>query len=105
MKLLTKELLAKLPPLYATEHEKDPMIWVKFFYPDFDWTWFAIEFDGKDTFLGLVDGYEVELGYFTLSELLQKRGKWGLPIERDLDFKPCRRSVLQAELQRKRSAW
>ena len=100
MKLLTKELLAKLPPLYATENEQDPMVWVKFFYPDFDWTWFAIEFDGQDTFFGLVDGYKAELGYFHLSELQQNRGKWGLPIERDLSFEPCRLSVLRAKLGR-----
>ena len=100
MKLLTKKLLTQLPPLYATENEKDPMIWVKYFYPDFSWTWFGIEYDGKDTFFGLVDGFEVELGYFTLSELQRNRGKLGLPIERDLYFTPCRLSELRAKLGR-----
>jgi hypothetical protein len=100
MKLLTQELLRKLPPLYATEHEEDPVVWVKFFYPDFSWTWFGIEFDGKDLFFGLVDGFEVELGYFRLSELMQNRGKLGCPLERDLYFKPCRLSELRATLGR-----
>lgn len=96
MKLLTKEVLSKLPPLYSQENVSDPMIVCKFFYPDFDWTWYAIEFDGKDQFYGLVDGYEKEFGYFTLSELLANRGKMGMPIERDLYFKPCRVSEIMA---------
>jgi hypothetical protein len=100
MMLLTKKLRKQLPPLYATENQKDPMVWVKYFYPDFSWTWWGIEFDGKDTFFGLVDGFEVELGYFTLSELQRNRGKLGLPIERDLYFSPCRLSDLRAKLGR-----
>jgi hypothetical protein len=32
------------------------MVWVKFFYPDFSWTWYGIEFDGKDFFYGYVEG-------------------------------------------------
>jgi len=95
MKLLTKEVLSKLPPLYSQENEKDPMVICKFFYPDFSWTWYAIEFDGTDQFFGLVDGDEKELGYFSLSELLSNRGKLGLPIERDRFFKLCRLSEIR----------
>ena len=73
MKILTKEVLEKLPPLYSQEEVKDPMVIVKFFYPDFSWTWYAIEFDGKDLFYGYVVGDFPELGYFTLSELLANR--------------------------------
>ena len=100
MKLLTRELLKKLPPLYATEHQKDPVVWVKFFYPSANWTWYGIEFDGEDLFFGLVDGFEVELGYFRLSELQSNRDKWGMPIERDLSFEPCRLSALRAAIGR-----
>lgn len=95
MKLLTKELLNKLPALYSNENEADPMVICKFFTPDSNWTWYAIEFDGKDTFYGLVDGFEEELGYFSLSELESVRGALGLPIERDLYFKPCKLSSVQ----------
>jgi len=87
--LLPKETRAKLPPLYSQENNKNPYVICKFFYPDFDWTWYPIEFDGDDLFYGYVNGYDQELGYFTLSELLSSRGKLGLPIERDLYFKPC----------------
>ena len=88
MKLLTKELLKKLPPLYSTEKVADPTAIVKFFTPDSNWTWFATEFDGEDTFFGRVDGFESELGYFSLSELESVRGMLGLPIERDRWFSP-----------------
>ena len=97
MKILTKEVLDKLPPLYSQEEVEDPMIICKFFYPDFGWTWYAIEFVGKDTFYGYVVGDFPELGYFSLSELLANRGKLGLPVERDLYFKPCRLSEVMAK--------
>lgn len=100
MKLLTKVVLTHLPPLYATEQETDPMVWVKFFYPTASLTWYAIEFDGKDLFYGFVDSDFPELGYFRLSEMLQTRDAWGLPIERDQFFTPCRLSELRAKLGR-----
>ncbi len=62
---------------------------VKFFYPDFGWTWYGVAWDGDDLFFGLVDGFEKELGYFRLSELLANRGKLGCPIERDRYFTPA----------------
>jgi hypothetical protein len=37
---------------------------------------------------GLLDGFELEFGYFSLSELQEVRGPWGLPIERDPYFEP-----------------
>ena len=94
MKLLTKELRKKLPPLGATANEQDPMVICKFFFPDSHWTWYAIEFDGEDIFFGYVVGDFPELGSFSLSELKCTRGKLGLPVERDLYFKPCRLSAL-----------
>ncbi len=73
--LLPKSVRNELPPIGETEEESDPLVRVKFFYPDFSWTWYAIEFDGDDLFFGLVDGFERDLGYFRLSELLANRGK------------------------------
>lgn len=96
MKLLTKALKKSLPPLGATDNDPDPMVICKFFFPDFHWTWYVIEYDGADTFFGFVDGDFPELGYFTLSELKDNRGKLGLPIERDRYFKPCQLSELKA---------
>ena len=98
MKLLTKELRRKLPPLYSQENEKDSMVICKFFTPDAGWSWYAMEFDEDDTFFGYVAGIYPELGYFSLSELQRVRGKFGLPVERDLYFEPCRLSEVKKEL-------
>ena len=88
MKLLTKEIRKRLPKLRATEGAENPMVQVKFFTPDSNWTWYGIEFDGEDLFYGLVVGFATELGYFSLSELESAKGPMGLGIERDLYFKP-----------------
>jgi hypothetical protein len=66
----------------------DIRVQVKFFTPDSSWTFYALEFDGEDVFFGLVVGFEIEAGYFSLSELEAVRGPLGLPIERDLWFEP-----------------
>jgi Protein of unknown function (DUF2958) len=96
MELLTPELRAQLPPLYAQDGNPDAfgsavserIAYVKFFIPGGSWTWYASEFDGEDTFFGLVQGFEEELGYFSLSELENTRDYLMLPIERDLHFQP-----------------
>ena len=97
MKLLTKELESKLPPLYHYERTKtEPIAVVKFFDPCGSWSWFAAEGekqpDGDWLLWGLVHGFEAEMGYFSLSELQHcKDGVTGLaslPIERDLYFTP-----------------
>ncbi len=96
MKLLTKELLGKLPALYSQENVEDPMVICKFFAVWTSWTWYAIEFDGKDTFFGYVAGDYPELGYFSLSELQNLKGPMGLTIERDMYFEPVRLSEIKA---------
>ena len=95
MELLTNELRAILPSLYSQEHEEDPLVICKFFTPDSNWTFYAIEFDGEDLFFGWVVGFEKELGYFCLSELAQARGPHGLVIERDIHFQPTRLSEVR----------
>ena len=79
----------KLPPLYSGEEQGlEALAQVKFFTPDSNWRWYASEFDGEDIFFGLASGFEVELGYFSLSELKAAKGPLGLPIERDLYYEP-----------------
>ncbi len=95
MQLLTKEITTKLPFLYTQEDEDDPIVICKFFAVWSSWTWYAIEFDGKDTFFGYVIGHEAELGYFNLSELQGLKGPMGLGIERDMNFRPCRLSEIK----------
>ena len=99
MQLITDEIRRQLPPLYTTENASDPVAWVKYFTPDSSWTWYVTEFDGQDTFFGLVQGLEEELGYFSLAELQQARGPSGLPIERDLHFQPTPLSQLRQRIR------
>jgi len=95
MMLLTKKDRSRLPKLYSTQDDPNPMVWVKFFDPCGCWTWYGVEFDGKDEFFGYVEGYDKELGYFYLSELESYRGPLGLAIERDRYFEPCRLNELR----------
>lgn len=95
MELLPNDLATRMPALYATEQEPDPTAHVRFFTPDSNWTWYGFEYDPADKiFFGLVDGFEKEWGYFSLDELTEAHGPLGLPIERDLYFKPTPRSIL-----------
>lgn len=82
--------------LYANEQKGlDAIAPVKLFTPDANWTWYASEYDAKDTLFGLVSGFEVEMGYFSLTEPEGVRGALGLPIERDLHYKPTTLRELQ----------
>lgn len=93
MELLTIELRHQLPALYAQADSPDAIAYAKFFTPTRNWTWYATEFDGVDTFFGLVQGPEEELGYFSLSEMESLRGAvW---VERDLYFTPTPISQLR----------
>ena len=96
MELLTDEIRGKLPKLYSQENNPDPIVQVKFFTPWSNWAWYVIEGepvldeDGNEEdflFFGLVEGFEKELGYFSLRELESVKGPFGLTIERDLFFK------------------
>ena len=95
MKLLTQADRKRLPPLYTTENDMDPIAQVKFFDPCGSWSWYATEFDGEDLFFGLVDGSDTELGYFRLSELAGVKGPFGIGIERDTSFDPTPLSKLK----------
>jgi hypothetical protein len=97
MKLLTEELRAHLPALYAQENEKDKMVYIKFFSPFFNWTWYVTEGSQEEDdfiFFGYVIGFEKEWGYFSLNELQSTRVR-GIPaVERDLHFAPKRQSEI-----------
>lgn len=92
MKLLTEEIIKKLPPLYSQENNPDPLVMVKFFDPFSQWTWYAIEYDPKERiFFGFVVGFEEEMGYFSLDEL-EEIGH----IERDEYWEPTPLSLVKS---------
>src|SRR4051794_34213589 len=88
MELLPKELAEKLPRLSQVKDIDKCTAHIKYFLPDFSWTWYAAAYDGRDILWGLVDGFELEYGTFALSELRAMRGKIGCAMERDLYFEP-----------------
>jgi hypothetical protein len=99
--LVTQEIRDTLPPLYNSEKhpEKEAIAMVKFFSPYSQWTWYAIEFDGEDTFWGLVDGFEMEYGYFSYSELEAVSVFGGVPaVERDCYWSPRPVKEIEAEI-------
>ncbi|WP_319581981.1 DUF2958 domain-containing protein [uncultured Pseudodesulfovibrio sp.] len=72
-----KGLIPRMPRLYETEDTpaEEKLIWIHFFMGESHW--YAVEFDGKDTFSGYVilngDKQNAEWGYFSLSELTELR--------------------------------
>ena len=90
MKLMTKEILKKIPALYAGEDTPldDKICHVKFFHPMSSWRWFATEFDPETgIFFGWVDGAFPEWGNFSLQEMEDCKIR-GLGIERDMYMSP-----------------
>lgn len=103
MKLVTKEIEAELPPLYATEELEadDKVVRFKLFTPDANWTWYIVEGERQENgdllMFGYVEGLEGEWGYVSLSELESVTGPFGLAIERDIHFEPKRFGELNLE--------
>lgn len=96
MKLITKQIENRLAkyPLYSQDGKGlKAKILCKFFNPCGAGTWYVLEAqkeaNGDYTFFGIVDLFEREYGYFTLSQLQSVRNRFGLGIERDMYFKPC----------------
>lgn len=98
MNLVQELQQREIPLLYATESTKDPVARIKLFTPWAGWTWYVIEWDGEDICFGLVDGFEAELGYFSLKELSELRGPGGIKIECDLHYKPATVSYLKNKI-------
>ena len=97
MKMMTKEILNKLPKLYETDGKplEEKIAVVRFFNPCGSGTWYGVEYDHEDNlFFGLAFIHEWEWGYFSLTELENIRLRGGLKIERDLYFKPTKVSEI-----------
>ena len=110
MKLLPKDIREQLPPLYSQDGKGGKaVVYAKYFTPESSWSWYITEgepvLDESQNevdykFFGLVFGHEKELGYVLLSELEEVRGPMGLPIERDLYFKPKKLEEIAPEMFR-----
>lgn len=82
--------LSGIPALYAQDGKgKGAIAYLKFFDPCGSWSWFATELEAATgEAFGLVKGFEDELGYFSLNELANVKGKMGIGIELDMHWTP-----------------
>lgn len=86
MMLMTKELAARFAAVGSQEDKKgEAIVIAKFFSCRSGWTWYATEYDPETrTFFGLVQGFEIEFGSFSMDEFESIPGPLG--IERDRHF-------------------
>ena len=90
MKLLTTKLIKRFAQVGSQANRTDPLVIAKFFNPAGAGTWYATEFDPESlSFFGYVSifgDWNDEWGSFSLDELENYRGRFGLGIERDRFF-------------------
>jgi hypothetical protein len=88
MKLLTKEIEKEFARVGKQDTIKDPIVVAKFFNPSGAGTWYATEWYPEDGlffgYVSLFGDWNDEWGYFSLAELENYTGMFGLGIERDL---------------------
>ena len=93
MELIPKEVKEQIPSLYSTENQNNPTVFIKLFLDS--WTWYITELSGDIAFGYVVSPFGGELGYFSLDEIKGLRGSLGLGVERDLEFKPTKLSIIK----------
>lgn len=85
------ELLASIPPFYASEKTAlvNKLIYLHFYVGECNW--YVAEYNGKDTFFGyahLGDPQSAEWGYFSFQELREIRVNNVLEVDYDPHWTP-----------------
>lgn len=63
---------------------------IKLFNPTGAGTWYIADYDPETRIAyGFAHIHEGEFGSFSMEELVEYRGRFGLPLERDLCWNPC----------------
>lgn len=87
--LMTREIAKTAPRLYEQDGAEDPTVYAHYFSCVNGWDWWLLEFDGTDEAFGLVEGYDDELGYFSIKEMEELNRQMGFAaVERDEHFSP-----------------
>ena len=90
MDLITKELEERFAEVGSQEEVSNPTVVAKFFNPCGAGTWYATKYNPTGrVFFGYVSIFGDhcdEWGSFSLDELEEYKGRFGLGIERDLYF-------------------
>ena len=95
---MTKALEKRFAKVGRQEKVEDPIIIAKFFNPTGGGTWLASEYNPKDKiffgYASIFGDHCDEWGYFSLEELEDYKGRFGLGIERDLHFTETKSSEI-----------
>lgn len=99
--LLTQELMDRFMEL-GPQDNPDAIVVAKYFHPFSNWTWYATSFNPEDgLFFGLVDGFEAELGYWSIEDLTGEIK--GIPFERDLYWTETPLREVMTKIKRERT--
>lgn len=103
-KLLPDDVV--LPKLYEQQKfDDDKAIAHLKFSANNGWEWYVMEYDGKDKFYGLVYGFALERGYFSLNEIASilsdpyKNREQYPVVNRDQRFEPRTLDLIVQEIQ------
>jgi len=90
MLLITKAIEKNAQKQFSKGSDMSQLVVAKFFDPCGSWTWYLMnqDPDDPDYLWGIVNGFEVEMGSFSLSELSSAKNALGIGIERDRYFTP-----------------
>lgn len=102
MKIITKEIEAAFAKQGYTGNKsaKDIKIVLKLFNPTGAGTWYLYEKEDDDiywAFVNLGDAEMAECGRVSMQELTSFRGRFGLPLERDMHFKPMSMTLQEVQ--------
>lgn len=102
MQLITKEIAKKLQSQFPKGSDMDQDVIVKFFDNYGDWRWYGMNQDPNDPdyLWGIVKGFEIEIGSFSISELESLKSFGTNRIERDKFFKSMPAKELWDKLHR-----
>lgn len=95
MELIPKSIQEKIPPLYSTEEQSNPIVFVKLFCAGFTWYITEMSIDSDICFGYVTSPFENEMGYFSLHEISLVRDNLGVFPERDLSFTPTHLSTIK----------
>jgi len=97
MKLMTKKIKEQAEKQYSLGSDMEQMVVAKFFDAMGSWKWFLMNKDKDDDYCwGIVKGFEVELGSFSIDELRSMQPR----IQRDLYFEPVKASFIWEKLNK-----
>ena len=96
---MTKAIQEQAEKQYDEGSDMEQKVVAKYFDPMGSWKWFLMNKKKDDSYCwGIVKGFEVEMGSFSIDELEGIKLPFGLGIERDTLFEPMKASKVWEQL-------